>query len=331
MISTPSISIIVPIFNTEKYIRNCAESLLSQTEDNLEFIFINDASTDNSLQELQNAIAEHPDRKSQIKIIDLKQNAGIANARNLGINAATGEYIGFCDSDDWVELDMYSNMLSLAKESNADIIGTNFIREYKDSTTPAKQNFHTTKEENISTLISGVLFPSLWSEIVKRKLYHDNNITFAEGINMGEDLLVNIKLFTHANKFAYLDKQCYHYRIHENSSCVQKTLKSIQNDIAVASIIDNFITEHFPNQYTKELLYRKFWAKMPLWNSIHHDYKKWKKTFPETNKHILEYPQLSRNMKIEYFLAAKGMPWAAKMFKSLLNFQAKIKFSLSAK
>ena len=117
------ISIIVPVYNTEKYLEKCLNSLISQTLEDIEILCINDGSTDNSIKILE----QYANRDSRIKIIN-KKNAGVSAARNTGISQAKGEYLGFVDSDDYVDLNFYEKLYNTAKEYNASIAVAGIIR-----------------------------------------------------------------------------------------------------------------------------------------------------------------------------------------------------------
>ena len=122
----PKVSVIVPVYNVEKYIEKCANSLINQTLSDIEIIFVNDGSTDGSIQ----IIEQYENNfKEKVKCVS-KDNGGLSSARNYGIPYATGEYIAFLDSDDYVELDMYETMYNKAKEDDFDMVECDFIWEY---------------------------------------------------------------------------------------------------------------------------------------------------------------------------------------------------------
>ena len=128
----PKVSVIITIYNREKYIEDCARSLFEQTLDDVEFIFVDDASTDNSVMILRELLKNYPKRRSMTKIICLEKNGGRAFARQTGIDNVTGEYVIHVDSDDWVDLDMLEKLYEKAKETYADIVGCNVAHEYKN-------------------------------------------------------------------------------------------------------------------------------------------------------------------------------------------------------
>ena len=237
-VSQPIISTISPIYNQEKIIEQCARSLFEQTLDGIEYIFVNDATPDNSISVLKSIIEEYPTRKPFVKIINLKKNGGVSNARRIGMENATGEYVIHADSDDWVDRDMYERLYIKAKETDADIVGCNFRHEFSNTQYVFHQQYADTMEENIRRLINGKIFPSLCTSLTRRSLIVENGISFPEGLNMGEDLFFNLQLYLYAKKIVYIDRAPYHYRHTEDSGSFQHTEKSIRSVIEIARRID---------------------------------------------------------------------------------------------
>lgn len=127
MESLPLVSVIVPVYRAEKFIQQCARSLFEQTLEEMEFIFVNDCTPDSSMVILREIIKEYPNRARQVRIVEHDQNKGSATARNTGLDNARGSYIIYCDSDDWVEREMYEKMIKKAFDDKADIVGCDFI------------------------------------------------------------------------------------------------------------------------------------------------------------------------------------------------------------
>ena len=322
------ISIIIAVYNCEKYIEACVRSLFEQTLNDIEYVFVNDATPDNSITVLEKVIEDYPTRKPFIKIISLEKNGGVSNARKTGIENATGEYVIHADSDDWVDKDMYERLYLKAKETDADIIGCNFRHEYTDKQYVFRQQYSDSKEENISRLINGRIFPSLCTSLTRRSLIEDNKITFPVGLNMGEDLFFNLQLYLHAKKIVSIDWAPYHYRHTEDSSCMQRTRRSIDSDIAIAGLIEKLMQEqHLYEKYAKDIEYRKFFSKLPLIQNLDNkdNYQEWLNIYPETNKHIWQYEKLNWKQKLELWFAANNMLPAAKSFKRMLEWQHKIR------
>ena len=325
---SPKISVIITIYNSENYITTCVNSLFNQTLEEIEYIFINDATQDNSIEKLHCIIGDFPNREPSVKIINLNKNKGVSNARRIGLENATGEYIIHCDSDDWIDKDMYERLYQKAKETDADIVGCNFRHEFSDIQYDFHQQYSDSMEENIRRLINGKIFPSLCTSLTRRSLITGYNVSFPIGLNMGEDLFFNLQLYLHATKIVGMDWAPYHYRHTENSSCVQRTRKSIDSDIAIAGMIERLMKDQkMYDKYVKDIEFRKFFSKLPLMNDLNNrnNYQDWLNIYPETNKCIWKYDQLDWKRKTELWLAANNMLPIAKTFKHLLEFQHKIR------
>ena len=322
------ISVIITIYNSYNYMESCVRSLFEQTLNDIEYIFVNDATPDNSIAILEKVLDTFPERKTSAKIINLEENGGVSNARSIGIQNATGEYVIHCDSDDWIDKDMFERLYNKAKETDADIVGCNFRHDYTDVQYDFHQQYADTVEENIRRLINGRIFPSLCTSLTRRSLITDNNLSFPKGLNMGEDLYFNLQLYLHAKKIVGIDWAPYHYRHTEDSSCVQRTRKSVDSDIAIAGLIEQLMKEYqLADKYAKDIEYRKFFSKLPLMTNLNDrdSYKDWLSTYPETNKHIWQYTQLDWKQRIELWLAAKGMLPIAKLFKRSLEIQHRLR------
>lgn len=323
------VSIITTIYNCEKYIETCARSLFGQTLTELEYIFVNDATPDNSITILKNVLEDYPNRISYVKIINLNTNGGVANARQVGINHATGEYIIHCDSDDWLDEDMYERLYQIAKETDADIVGCNFRHEFSNLQYDFHQQYADNMEENISRLINGKIFPSLCTSLTRKSLIEDNGITFPTGLNMGEDLYINLQLYLHTKKIVSLDWAPYHYRHTEDSSCVQRTRKSIDSDIVIAGLIEKIMKEQqLYEKYAKDIEYRKFFSKLPLVQNIDNkdNIQEWLNIYPETNRNIWQYKQLDWKQRFELWLASKSMVSAVRVVRCFLEWQHHIRY-----
>lgn len=208
------VSVIVPVYNREKRLSTCIESLLAQTYNNLEIILINDGSTDNSFEIIDNYFKENP---KTIKAIN-QQNKGVAAARNRGLAAATGDYLMFVDSDDSLHRDCIQEVLNHAKQKDADITQFRMTYTYTDGTerleTSAfpcetlveKKDF---KKYVYVKMITGIKMNSICRTLYKRDVVE--NIKFREGMVTAEDLIFNMEAFTRAKKYLYLPGPYYYY------------------------------------------------------------------------------------------------------------------------
>ena len=116
------VSVIIPVYNVEQYIERCARSLFEQTLDDIEYIFVNDCTPDKSMEVLARVLDDYPARKRQVSIINMPVNGGLPKVRRAGVEAATGDYIIHCDSDDWVDVTMYEKMWKKAVEGEYDMV-----------------------------------------------------------------------------------------------------------------------------------------------------------------------------------------------------------------
>jgi glycosyltransferase involved in cell wall biosynthesis len=191
------ISIIVPVYNVEAYLRRCLDSLVNQTLKDIEIIIVNDGSKDNS----QSIIDEYAKKDERIKAL-IKKNGGLSDARNFGMKYAKGEYLAFVDSDDYVDLDMYENMYNKSLTDKADIVECDFIWEY-----PQKNKIDKSKIDKNMIISTRVV---AWNKIYRRNLIANNKIDFPIGLRY-EDVLFCYKLLPYVKSIAYVDKPFYHY------------------------------------------------------------------------------------------------------------------------
>jgi len=216
IMNTPKISIIVPIYNVEKYLAECLDSVVNQTLRETQIICVNDGSTDGSCAILQ----EYADRDSRIEIID-KPNGGLSSARNAAYPQIRGKYTLFVDSDDWLELDLCEKVHRKAEETNAPMTVFFYQRENISDVHPQYKNItphgKTTVEEKSQILD----FHAAWSKLWRTDFLLDNQLYFPEGLTF-EDQLVNWLAVTLADKISVIPERLYHYRYHANSIVATK-------------------------------------------------------------------------------------------------------------
>ena len=192
------LSIIIPVYNLQDYIPNTLNKIIGQSLQNIEIICINDCSTDNSLEILK----EYQNKDKRIKIINLKENKKQGYARNIALNKANGEYIGFIDSDDWIDLNYFEKLYTKAKEHNCDIALATNVRIGKNK---YKKRLNITKEEIAIYLKDKINLCNQWNnecptnKIYKKELLINNNITFSEGC-FCEDKIFTTKAIYYSNK-----------------------------------------------------------------------------------------------------------------------------------
>ena len=212
------LSIIVPVYGVEKYIDKCLNSLVKQSLKEIEIIVVNDGTKDNSQKIIDKYVKKYPDKiKSYIK-----ENGGQGSARNYGLKKTTGEYIGYVDSDDFVEKDMYKKLYNKAKENNYDIVvcgNYNVSEDYQNKNIDAFINNYNTDLENI---FFGKM--AVWNKIYKRDILIKNKLEFKEKV-WYEDLAFTLKAIMNSNTFAFIDEPLYDYLIREGSTMNNSNVK----------------------------------------------------------------------------------------------------------
>lgn len=221
MPSSPKVSLLIPIYNVEKYLAECLDSAVAQTLEDIEIICINDGSTDSSLD----IIKSYADLDPRVKFID-KKNSGYGASMNKGLKVATGEYVGILESDDFFELDALESLYAAAKEHDADVSKANFWLYWS---TPVKKDelFSWVKpgEEGKTSEETHVdLFyrkPSIWSALYRRAFLEENDIRFLETPGASyQDAGFNFKVWAMAGNIALLEKPVLHYRQDNEASSV---------------------------------------------------------------------------------------------------------------
>ena len=210
-----AVSVVIPVYNAEKYIEKCIESLVHQTLISTEYIFVNDGSTDESLKVLE----LYQKKDNRIKIVN-QSNQGVSAARNAGLNNATGNYIGFVDADDYLATDMFQKLYEAALKVDADIVSSNFTVEQEGIWNQSKSSFPTEKifdrvyiqNEICSFIIQKDDLNSCCTKIFKRNLIELNSILFPVGVTHAEDAMFALSAFTKAEKVIFIDYSGYYYR-----------------------------------------------------------------------------------------------------------------------
>lgn len=223
----PLVSVLVPVWNVEKYIERCARSIFEQTYENLEIIFVDDYTPDNSIQIIERTLFEYPQRVKQTQIIHHEHNRGLSAARNTAVDACNGEFIFHVDSDDWVELNSIELLLKKQQETGADIVTGCAYRHFIDK---VKKNnvdgVNLNRMETLFSLIERKISVSIWKRLIRTSLYKDNNIRCIEGINMEEDYQVIVPLFYYSTKVAGITDYIYHY----NRMNVRSYVNNLRNN-----------------------------------------------------------------------------------------------------
>lgn len=246
----PSISVIVPVFGVEQYIERCVRSLMEQTIDNIEYIFVNDVTPDRSIEIIEKTIADYPERLPYIKILHQLENRGLTCARNRGLAEATGDYIYHCDSDDRLDVSMLEKLYRKASAEDLDFVWCDFYRETNDGIFPEKTARYV--DDKLEMLRNYLTYGwnVVWNTICKRSLYTNNNIKSLETISFCEDYELMTRLMFCASSWGKVTESLYYYNRKNISSMVNISMSSkhmkrtIDNGIEAVLSIATFIYSH---------------------------------------------------------------------------------------
>lgn len=215
-------SIIVPIYNVEKYIEQCLVSILEQSYKNLEIILVNDGTKDNSMKVIEKYLSD-----SRIKVIN-KENGGLSSARNTGLEVANGDYIAFVDSDDWVDIDNLIKLYEIARANDLDLIMGN-VREYPSNKVLQLEKYSGIKsgiELFEEMLRKKEYLETVWKCIYKKEFLQKNNLKFIQGL-LHEDTPFMFECLVKAKRVKNENNIFYFYRKREGSITITKTVKNL--------------------------------------------------------------------------------------------------------
>lgn len=307
----PKLSVIIPVYNAERFIERCCVSLFDQTLDNIEYIFVDDSSSDNSVNMIREIAARYPGREPLVKILTHTPNRGVSFSRELGLENATGEFVIHCDSDDWVDLEMYKTMYDTAINEDADEVCCGYIIEYSNG---RKFECHV-EEKTLCGKVDFNLSPttgSLVNKLVRLQNLRDANVHFPQDTDWGEDFCVSIAGLLLSRKTIYLHNCFYHYWQNVESITHTITRERCLELLRVVGHVENFLQQIGKiAEYEFELNYLKFQCKSRfLRDKSVRDIPFWQLTFPECHKHIMSYSD-SLYFRVASWLVAHQLSWLA--------------------
>lgn len=338
------ISIIIPVYNMEKHLARCLDSVINQTYKNIEIILVNDGSKDNSLK----ICREYQYKDNRIKIVD-KVNEGVSVARNYGLEAATGDYIGFIDPDDWIEPNMYESMLETIKNNNCNIAFCNYFKDNKFNSSPKTFKFKKDvlgKLDIIDELIGNMIgiediipryynvMGCVWRCLYKRDFIEKYQVRFKPGITIMEDLLFTIEALIYCDKVCINHKALYHYMQNKASSLHKYNKKMWLDQIDVHEALENMIKDADLDEYMRNRLDSRYiaMAACAIRNEMHKSDAKMKKKM-EIVRYIIKDEKLkvvlerAKNYNIENLKDLKNKEEALKETKIIKNLQTFINTS----
>lgn len=319
----PVISVIIPVYKVEKFVERCTKSLFQQDLiEDVEFIFVDDATPDDSIERVKNLLEEFPNRKTQTRIICHKVNKGLPDARNTGLESARGEYVLHVDSDDFVEPTMLSSMLDVARREDADMVWCDWFLDLKHKERRMYEPAFSMPHDAVCAMLSGGMKFNVWNKLVSRRLYTDNHITFPSGDGMGEDMTM-ILLCAHARKIVHVPEAFYHY-IKTNTGAFSQTysdahLEQLRHNVNRVSM---YLIGHFGNEYTSMIPFLKLEVKFPfllIQDKSEKYLKLWTKWYPEVNGFVFKNKTISLRSRMVQWCASRRLWVFVKMYRYLLN------------
>lgn len=301
------ISIIIPFYNAEQYIGKCIESITNQTYSNLEIILINDGSTDKSL----NIVNEFSQMDDRIKIIN-KQNEGVSSARNEGLKNATGNYICFVDSDDYIEKDCLQILYNKIKSTDSDIVRANFF-ENKNKKIRFKKNITinmTNIEEKHKIIVRAFEsydFNSVWGQLISKRIL--NNVTFDEKLKMAEDFKFNLSIIEKAKRISLISNFLYNYNKNDFGINFNKDISKVERKI---KDITKVYSELYLKNYNSNLIFSRLLREivpqfLEMYNFKEEEIKKIIKFINEEKifREVKEKFDINKLKKSKYFIIYK--------------------------
>lgn len=295
----PKVSVVVPVYNTQKYLEKCLDSLVYQTLDDIEIIVVNDGSSDDSQKIIDRYVQAYPNKVKGF----FKENSGVGDTRNFGIKKCTGEYIGFVDSDDYVNLDMYENMYKKAKEQDFDVVVCDIRYIFENSSKEVSSlvdkdivNLDDMKKQMIN------FYPVVWNRIFKKELF-DKGVMFKKGV-WYEDVEFLYRIFPYIKSMGTIKKPFVNYAQRPGTithTFDQRVYNYIDN---FNGIVDFYKKNNFYDEYYSELEYSyvRYIYMTFIKRACNFEKKEYKRACALAKENVLEkFPNYKKNKYLKGF------------------------------
>lgn len=313
------ISVIIPVYNAETTLLNSLESICSQTVPcDVEIVLVDDCSTDSSLKVMVNfAASAHPCEVS-VKICRHTENKGVAAARNTGLDSVDGDYVCYVDADDRMAEGALTQMVRIAEESDADIVGWDWTLVGDSFSRYMKQRDCNSPEDALKALMSGVLRWNLWMFMAKRNLY--DGLRFIPGKDVGEDMMMMIGLLSRARTFVRIPASLYEYRQCDSSISKNQTEHTLSQVSANINEAERILTDRgYQGLVNPYIDFLKLNAKLPLLVSLNKDdYIRWTEWFPEADGFIMMNRALPLRTRMLQDFASKRQWTMVRMYNVMV-------------
>lgn len=314
------VSIIVPVYNAEKTLPICLHSLTRQGLDGMEICFVDDCSQDKSFS-LLTEFKEKVQGSISIKILRHKTNRGVAAARNTGLSVVEGEYVSFVDADDYLEDFALRDWYAEAKYNDWDVAGCELMLRFNSSEKYIEQRSYEIPEQALRNLMYGLMKWNLWLYLIKRDIFRENSISCIEGLNMGEDLMVMMKVFMSSRRVGLIKKPFYHYnQVNVNSLTHVYSDSHIKQVVGNVAEIEAFAAKSNHGELVlKNLPYLKLNVKLPLlMTSSYERHCRWRELYPEANVFIWKNKCLPFRIRLVQWAASKKWWFLVRLYYVLI-------------
>lgn len=312
------VSVIILVYNVEMYIERCVHSLLSQTLEEMEFIFVDDCTPDHSIDILRSVIEKYPARKAQIKIIRNRINRGQMQSRIIGILQAKGEFIASLDSDDWIEPNAYENLYNKAHSEDVDCLLFGYSRDFANHSELCYRVFPYSSGKEL--IENSYRFPFeffTWCTLMRNNKNLHNILSLFqdkeewEYVTMWEDVALMFLVYYYAKKVSYSSECYYHYnKSNLNSAVNTQDVKKVRDAYKVVDFLETLFHEEKCLQLTINCL--KFGAKSVLMDIKGLD--AWRREHSEANKDLMKYTSIPLKVRLFYWLLLKW-DWPYRLLK----------------
>ena len=302
------VSIIVPVYNIENYIRVCVESILAQTYESFELILVDDGSKDNS----GILCDEYAAIDSRVKVIH-KENGGVSSARNTGLQQAKGKWIMYVDGDDWIEPDMIESLIETAKATEADLVFGDFIKYGANAGNKQLPSWSTDKKDSMSRYIAYSM-TTIWGSIAKRSLYTEHSLKSPDGVSYCEDFHLIVRLCHFAKKIVNVHRPFYHYRYRPTSIMSNMNRKTEADEQWVYQDTIHFFKEQgVYEDYRKVMSWRVLKGAQELLLDPS-EHQRFMELFIDGKEFIFSCPFVNKKIKILAWLITHNLRPAVVMF-----------------
>ncbi len=307
------VSVIVPVYNIRAFAGDCIRSLLAQTMKGVEYLIVDDASTDGSFEIVKELIGDNPD----FRLLRHERNMGLPAARNTGLRAARGEYVIHCDGDDFMAPEMVERLYDCAVSQKADMVWCDWYLSFAGSERYMKQPSCLTGREAVAGMLSGRMKYNVWNKLCRRSLY--DGLQFPEGRSMGEDMTM-IKVAAKAKRTAHVAEALYHYRRTNAEALTQNYSPRKLNEL-MANTLD-IVAFLRAGGEVSELDINRFLlnVKLPfLFTGKSEDIKRWRQWFKEADRAIMANKDQSLRVRLLEWSASKGFGFVNLLYYNLVQ------------